>query len=241
MDIALITGHSQGLGHELAKQLQNDFEVIGVSRHWAKDLSCRQIAVDISNYKNLVKQNQEPIEGNAKINLILCAGILGKSGGILDSSLEDWESIIRTNLFGNLAIIQSIIPHMIKTQYGRIVFVAGGGAAYGYPLFSGYALSKVAIVREVENISIEMKDKIKDFSIIALAPGAMETNMLKQVRESGAEVKTVVDIQEPIDFIKNFLSMKSRKAKSLSGKFIHVRDNLDGRNKKNKWLLRRIE
>ena len=148
---------------------------------------------------------------------------------------------MKTNLFGNIALIKAFLPAMIKNKYGRIVFVAGGGAAYGYPLFSGYALSKVAIVRAVENLSLEMKDKIKNFSIIALAPGAMETRMLEEVRKAGAEIKTTVDIQETASFIKNFLSMKSKEANKLSGKFIHIRDNLESEDFKDKWLLRRIE
>jgi len=130
---------------------------------------------------------------------------------------------------------------MIRNNYGRIIFLAGGGAAYGYPIFSAYALSKTAIVRQVENTAMEFANKIDDFSIIALAPGAIETEMLRKVRAAGAKIKTTADISEPVEFIDRFLRMDRNNATKLSGKFIHVRDNLESEDLPEKWLLRRIQ
>jgi len=236
-NLTIITGASSGLGKQLAESM-NPTTTVGIGRYFGESVWFKQVVFDIRDYENYGTYISEKEQ---KINLVLCAGVLGKSGGLLDSSLSDWENTMKTNLFGNIALIKAFLPAMIKNKYGRIVFVAGGGAAYGYPLFSGYALSKVAIVRAVENLSLEMKDKIKNFSIIALAPGAMETRMLEEVRKAGAEIKTTVDIQETASFIKNFLSMKSKEANKLSGKFIHIRDNLESEDFKDKWLLRRIE
>jgi len=236
-----ITGQSKGLGEQLALSLQGNSYVVGVSRTKSDALYCPQVCFDITRLPYNTTEFGYEVLGETKLNLVLCAGVLGKPVGIETVTIQDWMNVFGVNLFGNIAVLQALLPQMKKTQYGRVVFLAGGGSAYGYPLFTPYALSKVAIVREVENIAIEMKDKIKDFSIIALAPGAMETEMLEKVREAGAEVKTTVDIQEPVEFIKKFLGMSRKEAVKLSGKFIHVRDDLSSRNKKNKWLLRRIE
>lgn len=241
--ITIITGHTKGLGRSVAESAMDySDKVLGISRTRVDDLNIRQVKKDIGDLAYFPATMFDASEDlNIAINLVLCAGRLGEAGGILNSNPKDWMDTLATNLVGNLSLLKMFIPLMIKSQYGRVVFVAGGGAAYGYPLFEGYALSKVATVRAVENIAIELRDKIKDFSIIALAPGAMETDMLKQVREAGAEVRTVVDIKEPTDFIINFLNMDIRKAKALSGRFIHIRDNLSSRKNKNKWMLRRIE
>jgi len=237
--LTFITGHTGGLGRQVADSL-NENEVLGIARTKRENVNYRQLESDISNY-NSFEAVPEGIFNNQKVNIVLCAGQLGRVGGIENGSFEDWERTFKVNVLGNTAVIYSLLPQMIKTGYGRIVFIAGGGAAYGYPLFSGYALSKVAIVREVENIAIEMKDKIPNFSIIALATGAMDTPMLDKVREAGAEIRTTVDIQEPVDFIKRFLNMEKRKAVPFSGRFLHVRDNMSSRKTKDKWLLRRME
>jgi len=241
-DKVIITGFSRGLGKAVADSLSTD-KAFGISRTVSRDCTYEHFLVDISKYKRVIEifDNHFEFFENKRIALVLCAGTLGTAGGILGSSLNDWENTIKTNLLGNLAVIKSVVPIMIKTGYGRIVFVAGGGAAYAFPKFSGYSLSKVAIVREVENLAEELRDKIDDFSIIAFAPGAMETDMLKRVREAGAEIKTTVNINEPLQFINRFLAMEKDKAHKLSGRFIHARDNLEEELFENKWLLRRIE
>jgi short-subunit dehydrogenase len=240
-DRIIISGVSGGLGSALAEQLPSD-KVFGISRQINPDKNYKQFICDISDY-DLTEELLRDLRFSReqKVAIVLTAGTLGRSGGIIDSDITDWEKIMRVNLFGNLAIIRAFLPNILYSGYGRIVFVAGGGAAYAYPKFSGYALSKVAIVREVENIAEEMKDKVDNFSIIALAPGAMETKMLKMVKFLGGEVKTTVDINEPVKFIKDFILMDSEKAKKLSGKFVHVRDDLTSEDFKNKWKLRRIE
>lgn len=238
-DFVVISGHSDGLGKELSLSLPPK-SVIGMSRH--KTNIFKEFSFDISKYKiteTYLSSIFRELE-NERIALVLCAGTLGESGGILNSELEDWENTIRTNLFGNLSIIKAFLPHMIRNGYGKIIFVSGGGADRANPLFSGYSISKVAIVREVENIAKETSF-LNDFSIIALAPGAMKTKMLAKVFEKGGEVKTTVEISETVAFIKNFLKMDVEKAKSLSGRFIHVRDNLNSTDFENKWMLRRIQ
>lgn len=151
---------------------------------------------------------------------------------------------MRVNLNGNFAVLKGLLPKMIENKFGRIVAFAGGGAAYQYPLFKAYSASKTAIVRTVENLHEEFKG-YGDFSIVALAPGAVETDTLRSVRKAGAEVKTVVDISEPVTFVREFLESERC---NISGSFVHVRDNwryyLNSNNQLSQdslWKLRRIE
>jgi hypothetical protein len=69
--------------------------------------------------------------------------------------------------------------------------------------------------------------------------------MLAAVRAAGAEVRTTVDIQEPVGFVLEFLAAAHC---AFSGAFVHVRD--DWRKllspeaelaPAGKWKLRRIE
>src|SRR5205823_6621912 len=109
--------------------------------------------------------------------------------------------------------------------------------------FPAYAASKTAMVRTIENIQSDLDDK-GDFVTACLAPGANETNMLKQVRAAGAQVLTTVAISEPVSFVRELLFCRDC---GFNGSFVHVRDNWrDYLNSKNKiddkqWKLRRTE
>jgi len=233
-EIVIITGAGQGLGKEVALSLaEENVQTLLIS----KTKNCKTVAktinkigvlceslvlniADLNDTENEIMHwiSQHP---NKKIGIVLCASRLGSVGGVLDSDLDVWLDTYKTNVLGNLAVIKGLIPNMLSTKFGKILFLAGGGSCYGYPLFSGYSLSKTATVREAENLWLELKDK-GDFSVACLSPGAMDTKMLEQVKKAGAEVKTTVDIQEPVDFIKEFLKAENC---SFNGKLVHVRDD----------------
>jgi 3-oxoacyl-[acyl-carrier protein] reductase len=253
-DIVIVTGAGQGLGKQVALELAKEkVKVLCISKTSNCYSTAEQInkeggnaqpmQIDFINLyytKKSIQQWCERYPDNT-FGVVLNAGVLGKPGGILDSRMEDWEETIHVNLLGNMAVLQGVLPSMIKKQFGRVIALAGGGAAYAFPTFSGYALSKVAIVREVENIAEELKDKIKDFCILALAPGAMKTEMLKKVLEAGAEVRTTVEMEEPVNFIRDFMQDDFKNTEWLSGRFMHVRDNFSTEDYKDKWKLRRLE
>jgi NADP-dependent 3-hydroxy acid dehydrogenase YdfG len=249
-DLVVISGASRGLGDYLCKFLLSEgLSVIGISRSEKSSVSysninnqfLRMVQLDISDIAktNYTIRNLLSYFPKQKIGLILNAATLGIGGGLLDADLYEWQQVFETNLFGNLAVTQAVLPFMLEAKFGRIVFLAGGGSAYNYEKFSAYGLSKVSTVRQSENLAKELESK-GDFSVASLAPGAMPTSMLEQVRASGAEVRTVVDFSEPANFIKYFLQTED---KNLNGRFVHSRDdykNFDGIDK-NKWYLRRIE
>lgn len=178
-----------------------------------------------------------------RLGVVLAAGELGPAGPLETSDLSAWERAFRVNVLGNLAVVRGLLGRMLETGAGRAVFFAGGGAAYAYPVFPAYACTKAALVRAVENLHEDLKER-GDFAVVCLAPGAVETDMLRQVRAAGAEVRTTAPPDDAVRFVEAFLS---RDARVLSGRFLHARDTwaelLDGESPDlgERWKLRRVE
>jgi NAD(P)-dependent dehydrogenase (short-subunit alcohol dehydrogenase family) len=244
-DAVIVTGASRGLGLAVARRcVAERLPVLGLARTEATVQGMESLSVDLADLERTERAVRAWIDGKPyrRLAVVCAAGTLGKKGGILDGDLADWGKTIQTNVLGNFAVIRALLPRMLENRYGRIVTVAGGGAAYAYPLFSGYALSKTAVVRATENLDVELREK-GDFLTVCLAPGAMETEMLAQVRAAGAEVKTTVAMEEPVEFIARFMCAE---ACAFSGRFVHVRDDWRERltptpMQDDRWLLRRIE
>ena len=97
------------------------------------------------------------------------------------------------------------------------------------------------MVRTIENIQADLYSK-GDFAAVCLAPGANETKMLQEIRRAGAEIKTTVDISEPVNFVREFLFSRTC---GFKGAFVHVRDiwrdylNNDRTIDEEAWKLRR--
>ena len=253
IDLLIVTGGSKGIGKNIVlNSSKSARKVLAIgSSDLINEVSDRKkhiytIKRDISR----IDRDFDELSGFLKkhnpssIGLALCASKLGNFGGIEDADFMDWDNLYRTNVLGNLSVLNNILKYSNINTFLRIIFFGGGGAAYGYPEFSGYSLSKVAVVRAVENIGIEFKKDYKNASIIALAPGAVNTDMLAIVESHGAEIKTRTSIDEPTNFVSNFILDKIPSTK-LNGCFVHVRDDLekyfDEDIHENHFKLRRIE
>lgn len=255
LDVIIITGASKGIGASIADKCANACKTLIVSASSEKIHSRKiegsaeviPLQMDLSNYvkcQYLIKNTISNLENINSLGIVLCGGQIGEPGGLFNSAqFAEWDYLYKCNVLGNLAVIKACEDLIKSGTKTRIVFFSGGGAAFAYPDFSGYALSKVAVVRAVENIAIELNAISNDASIIALAPGAVDTDILKKVLDSGSQVRTRTDISEPTNFTFNFLT-DVFPSKELNGKFLHVRDDVNkikDTTDSNLFSLRRVQ
>lgn len=254
VDHLILIGASRGIGRYF---LENKcFDVSNILAIGSSDeiKKCKAISNKITPLKlqlSDLSSIDKPIKSwlslnkpkiNSSYGIVCFASQLGSPGGIFnkDSEIAKWEELFRVNLLSHLKIIQLITRHLSQNNKLRIVMFAGGGAAYGYPSFFNYSMTKVATVRAVENIGLEFETLSLDASIIALAPGAVPTSMLEKVIKAGGEVRTKTNISEPCDFISDFINDKLN-SQILNGRFLHVRDKIPKKISNNKFFLRRID
>jgi 3-oxoacyl-[acyl-carrier protein] reductase len=180
----------------------------------------------------------------SRIGVIAAAAILGPQGPLSAENLAEWERIFRVNVIGNLAVIQAVLPSMLRQGFGRIIALAGGGSGYAYPVFPAYAASKAALVRSVENLAEDLEGK-GDIAVVCVAPGAIDTDMLAAIKAAGAEVRSKGDMSMVLSFIDAFMT---RRAAAITGRLVHAHDDyqplLEDRApplSANHWKLRRVE
>lgn len=254
IDYAVITGGSSGIGQAIAQRLSAlgiPLLLVGRPASTAKtrDLIASRggqaelFPCDVADYRQYQAALTELVSARSprRLGVVLAASVLGAPGATCTPA--DYESVYRVNVVGNLAVLQACLPQMNRARFGRGLFFAGGGAAYAYPAFPAYALSKVSTVRLVENLAAE-HPAADGFSFVCLAPGAVDTPMLAKVVAAGGQVKTKTDIGEPVGFAEAYFRSDST---ALHGRYLHVRDDwaglLDGTKQTSdkQFLLRRIE
>jgi len=254
LDLVIVTGASKGIGKSIAKKCSRiSKNMIAIARNIgtlnkvdSKKCNLIKLQGDLLYYRDLhnsIVEEIEQLDGEIKtIGLVLGGGTIGEPGGIFDSDMGQWSHIYETNVLGNLSVIRACRKQLEEGAKLRAVLFSGGGAAYGFPDFSSYALTKVATVRAAENVSMEFEKLGYDASIIAMAPGAVNTDILKKVMKHGGYVKTQTDISEPTNFVYDFLQDKMP-TKEMSGRFFHVRDDIESADlsDKEKFTLRRIQ
>jgi NAD(P)-dependent dehydrogenase (short-subunit alcohol dehydrogenase family) len=256
-DQIIVTGAGRGIGKAVALALAEKGSTILCL---SKTISCQRTkeeivasggqafaaSIDFNDYQDVHRKVSDWIEEQnaARIGIVTAAAMLGPRGPLTETSLNDWETTFRVNLLGNLAVVKAALPTMERQGYGRIVMLAGGGSAYAFPSFQAYACSKTALVREVENLAEDLAEK-GDIAIHCLAPGAIETDMLAEVRRAGGQVRTLGSISKVIACVETLLGNDTG---VLSGRFLHVLDRWAEQILKtaqplsaDQWKLRRIE
>ena len=257
LDIIVITGAGRGIGKAAALHLANsNAHILCISQSAnaaetaalivAAGGAAESICIDLADYANAEAivsawMLEHPCQ---RIGVVLAAAILGASGPLIHTDLKTWDMAYRVGVLGNLAVVKALLPRMTEAGFGRIVGFAGGGSAYANPIFPAYSAAKTAMVRVIENLHEDLKDK-GDFATVCLAPGAVDTDMFQQVRSAGGYIKTTVGMEEPVGFLDHFLTAESC---GFSGCFVHVRDSYahllntgERIATESLWKLRRIE
>ena len=199
--VALVTGASRGLGYEISKsllksgsnlmicsrkheQIKNAY--IKLKKIKGKNQKIYFSATDVSSPKQVKDLVTFTLQKFKKIDVLVNnAGIYGPMGSIEKINWDDWVRAIQINMLGSILLCRSVIPHFKKRNRGKIIQISGGGEASPLPLISSYAVSKAGIVRFIENLSQEVKKY--NIDINAVAPGPLNTAMLKEVLNAGPQ------------------------------------------------------
>jgi 3-oxoacyl-[acyl-carrier protein] reductase len=254
VETIFITGGGRGIGRAVALDLAktSSASLVLVSRtgtsaavaaecNALRAQAARAITCDLSAAGPAREQLfAELASASGPLGIVHAASTLGPTGPFVDTSIDACWSAIETNLGATLRLVHAVVPRLIRERAGRVVLFGGGGAAYGYPNFMSYALTKVALVRFVETLAMELGTDGAAITIIA--PGANDTDMLAEVRRAGGIVKTTVSIEEPCRLVRRLLLEDAR---GLHGRFVHVRDTWSSESARalsaDNWKLRRIE
>jgi NAD(P)-dependent dehydrogenase (short-subunit alcohol dehydrogenase family) len=191
--IALVTGASRGLGKEIARAFSAAGALLFLvarnadalqSLNASLDSPVESLAIDLSDEDAPEKVISACVEKFGGIDILVNnAGIVGPIGPLERVPFAMWQSTFAVNLFAPARLCQLVAPIMRLRGGGKIVNLSGGGATSPRPDFTAYGTSKCALVRLTETLSIELADAKIDVN--AVAPGAMNTDMAKEVIAAG--------------------------------------------------------
>lgn len=196
---AIITGASQGLGLEIAKQyIQAGADVMLCARDGVALGKAREQLLLLAESNQKIVAQPADVSSESDVNslvgatvdtlgachvLVNNAGIYGPKGEIGEIDWAAWVKAMEINVFGSVLMCRAVIPHFKKQRYGKVIQLSGGGATSPLPRISAYAVSKAAIVRFAETLAEEVRGTGIDVN--AIAPGALNTRMLDEILEAG--------------------------------------------------------
>jgi NAD(P)-dependent dehydrogenase (short-subunit alcohol dehydrogenase family) len=164
---ALVTGGASGLGAASAERLRAD----GV-QVTTLDLRGADLSADVTDEQALTRAADEV--GPVDI-LVNSAGIVGVNRPLLETTTEDWRTVLDVNVLGTVNAIRTFVPGMRDRGWGRVVNFASMAGKDGNPNQSIYSASKAAVIALSKSVGKELATS--GVLVNAIAPAVFATPM----------------------------------------------------------------
>jgi len=182
--IVIITGTSSGLGRAFARALlEAGFRVVGTVRKPEAALEFEQLkpgaafarTLDVTESPERLASMIEEIERNVgPIYALINNAGYGHEGTLEESSMSELRQQFEVNVFGPVALMKAVLPHMRARREGRILNITSMGGLMTMPGLSYYHGSKFAL----EGISSSLAKEVRPLGIYvtAVEPGMFRTD-----------------------------------------------------------------
>src|SRR5262249_31337141 len=226
----LITGASQGLGREMslrfaregaaglslvARHVDQLNKVRELVRKVAPNIDMVVIEADVSKARDIeriVASTLAQFKGHLDV-LVNNASTIGPSPmpDLLDYPVEDFRSVLDTNLIGPFLLIKSALPAMIESG-GSIINVTSDAGQVGYPGWGAYGISKFGLEGMSQTWAAELEGtKVR---VNWVDPGSMNTAM-HRAAEPDEEPSQWVD---PAKVTEVFIYLASDESQRVTGR-----------------------
>ena len=184
---ALITGGSRGIGKALALALAREGVQVGITGRTEVALSrtVEEIKQLGSNAAYAVADvaNRAAAEAAASTLSATLGGIdilvnnagIGAFGNFTEMPAEQWEEIVKVNLFGVYYVTRAVLPGMIARQSGDIINISSTAGQRGNASTTAYSASKFAVMGLTEALLMEVRKY--NIRVTVLAPSTVATDM----------------------------------------------------------------
>lgn len=188
---ALITGGSRGLGKAVAIALAKEGVNVAITGRNIASLeetvaeikslgvNSAYASFDVSD-KNEVKSGIENLTGNfGTFDILVNNAGIAAFGGFLEMEENQWEDIVKTNLFGPYYVSRAVVPGMIEKNGGDIINVSSTAGLKGNAVTSAYSASKAGLIGLSESLMFELRKK--NIRVATLTPSTIASDMSKDV------------------------------------------------------------
>ena len=204
--VCLVTGGSKGIGRAIVELFaRQGGRVWYLSRSEAEEPaalaaaaaegggSVKWISCDVADEKQVEAAVEAVAKEGGQLDAVVNNAGVTRDGLVFRMSLEDWETVIRTNLTSAFLVSRVAARHMIKRRSGAILNVSSVVGIIGNGGQTNYAASKAGVIGFTKSLAREVS--ARGVRVNALAPGFIETAMTDKIpQEMKERLKTTIPL-----------------------------------------------
>jgi 3-oxoacyl-[acyl-carrier protein] reductase len=195
--VAMVTGASQGIGRATAIALAAAGARVALAARDEQKIAqvAKQIGsvggealglkMDVADAEQIKAGFQQALASFGRLDILVNNAAITRDGLALRMKLEDWETVLRTNLTAAHLCTQQALGTMMKQRWGRIINVTSVVAETGNAGQANYVAAKAGLIGLTRAIATEMASR--NITVNAVAPGFIATPMTEPLPEKVKE------------------------------------------------------
>jgi NADP-dependent 3-hydroxy acid dehydrogenase YdfG len=184
--VVLVTGASSGIGEATARKFaEQGFAVILAARSedkltaLAKSLQpltdVYAARLDVSDSASIDAFFEKLPEAFQPIDVLVNnAGLALGLEPAHEANLDDWETMVQTNIMGLLRVTRRVLPGMVERNTGHVINIGSTAGNWPYPGGNAYGATKAFVQQFSRGLRADLSGK--PIRVTNIEPGMCETN-----------------------------------------------------------------
>lgn len=225
----IVTGGCKGIGRAIVEKFLEEGAIVGTTYNTSKE-PAEQLCLDMEVYSpNLIVKKMD-VRDNNQVDKVMHElqdelkgiDILVNNAGIVKDKIfysmleQEWDDVIKTNLYGPFYTCKSILYNLVKQRSGCIINMSSVSGLVGIAGQTNYCASKFGLIGLTKALAKELLTK--NIRVNAIAPGYVETDMIADVAANKKNLPGKV--ATPADIANIVLFLASEEAGFITGEVI---------------------
>lgn len=184
--VVLVTGGNRGIGAAIVSLLESLGSKVAYT--YRSDNNIQNgvaLQADVTDATAMTAVAEEVEEKLGPIYGVVANAGITRDNFFPKLTIDDWDAVIDTNLKGVYNTLMPVIPKMYERRSGSVVCISSISGERGNLGQTNYAASKAAVIGLTKSLALEAARY--EVRVNAVAPGFIETDMLKSVPDKVKE------------------------------------------------------
>lgn len=185
--VAVVTGGTRGIGASIATDLKKaGAKVVATyfgndeaAAKFKKETGIHVIKFDVGSFAGCAEAVKKIEADHGAIDILINNAGITRDGFLHKMKEESWNDVIQTNLNSLFNMSRAVIEGMRERGYGRIISISSVNGQLGQAGQANYSAAKAGVIGFTRALARESANK--GITVNAIAPGYIETDMVKAV------------------------------------------------------------